>query len=102
MVSRRRHFACLLVISPVLESLTDLASVVIPACANGTDSAARAAVQTSVAPTAPSPAGRKLKDEITQQVITAYLGDLHKGAKIQKFGPDGKPLAAYAFFDFNS
>jgi peptidyl-prolyl cis-trans isomerase C len=34
----------------------------------------------------------QLKDEITQQVITAYLGDLHKGAKIQKFGPDGKPL----------
>jgi peptidyl-prolyl cis-trans isomerase C len=34
----------------------------------------------------------QLKDEITQQVITAYLGNLHKAAKIQKFGPDGKPL----------
>ena len=34
----------------------------------------------------------QLKDEITQQVITAYLSGLHKGAKIQKFGPDGKPL----------
>ena len=34
----------------------------------------------------------QLKDELTQQIITAYLGDLHKGAKVQKFGPDGKPL----------
>lgn len=34
----------------------------------------------------------QLKDDLTQQIITAYLGDLHKTAKIQKFGPDGKPL----------
>jgi peptidyl-prolyl cis-trans isomerase C len=34
----------------------------------------------------------ELKDQVTQEVITAYLSDLHKGAKIQKFGPDGKPL----------
>ena len=34
----------------------------------------------------------QLKDEVTQGIITAYLGDLHKGAKVQKFGPDGKPL----------
>jgi peptidyl-prolyl cis-trans isomerase C len=34
----------------------------------------------------------ELKDQVTQEIITAYLSDLHKGAKIQKFGPDGKPL----------
>ena len=34
----------------------------------------------------------QLKEETTQQVITAYLASLHKAAKVQKFGPDGKPL----------
>ncbi len=34
----------------------------------------------------------QLKDEMTQEIVTAYLGDLHKAAKIEKFGPDGKPL----------
>jgi peptidyl-prolyl cis-trans isomerase C len=34
----------------------------------------------------------QLRDQVTQEILTAYLGDLHKGAKIQKFGPDGKPL----------
>jgi len=34
----------------------------------------------------------QLKDQITQEIIAAYLGGLHKAAKIQKFGPDGKPL----------
>ena len=34
----------------------------------------------------------QLKDQITQEIIAAYLGDLHKAAKIQKFGPDGKLL----------
>lgn len=34
----------------------------------------------------------QLKDQMTQEVIAAYLASLHKGAKIQKFGPDGKPL----------
>jgi peptidyl-prolyl cis-trans isomerase C len=34
----------------------------------------------------------QIKDDITQQIITSYLGGLHKTAKIQKFGPDGKPL----------
>ena len=36
----------------------------------------------------------QLKDQITQEIIAAYLGGLHKAAKIQKFGPDGKPLPA--------
>jgi peptidyl-prolyl cis-trans isomerase C len=34
----------------------------------------------------------QLKDQVTQEIIAAYLGGLHKAAKIQKFGPDGKPL----------
>jgi len=25
-------------------------------------------------------------------LVTAWLADMHKGAKIQKFGPDGKPI----------
>ncbi|HEY2891079.1 MAG TPA: peptidylprolyl isomerase, partial [Dongiaceae bacterium] len=34
----------------------------------------------------------QIKDEITQELVAAWLADLHKAAKIQKFGPDGKPL----------
>jgi len=34
----------------------------------------------------------QIKDQITQELVAAWLGDLHKAAKIQKFGPDGKPL----------
>ena len=34
----------------------------------------------------------QIKDELTQELVTAWLTDLHKAAKIQKFGPDGKPL----------
>jgi len=36
----------------------------------------------------------QLKDQVTQEIIAAYLGGLHKAATIQKFGPDGKPLPA--------
>ncbi len=34
----------------------------------------------------------QIKDELTQELVAAWLTDLHKAAKIQKFGPDGKPL----------
>jgi peptidyl-prolyl cis-trans isomerase C len=34
----------------------------------------------------------QIKDEITQELVAAWLSDMHKAAKIQKFGPDGKPL----------
>jgi peptidyl-prolyl cis-trans isomerase C len=34
----------------------------------------------------------QIKDEITQEFVAAWLSDMHKAAKIQKFGPDGKPL----------
>lgn len=34
----------------------------------------------------------QIKDELTQELVSAWLTDLHKAAKIQKFGPDGKPL----------
>jgi peptidyl-prolyl cis-trans isomerase C len=36
----------------------------------------------------------QIKDELTQELVGAWLSDLHKAAKIQKFGPDGKPLPA--------
>ncbi len=34
----------------------------------------------------------QVKDQVTQELVSAWLADLHKGAKVQKFGPDGKPL----------
>ena len=34
----------------------------------------------------------QIKDELTQELVAAWLTNLHKAAKIQKFGPDGKPL----------
>jgi peptidyl-prolyl cis-trans isomerase C len=34
----------------------------------------------------------QIKDQLTQELISAWLADMHKGAKVQKFGPDGKPL----------
>lgn len=34
----------------------------------------------------------QIKDELTQELVSAWLADLHKAAKVQKFGPDGKPL----------
>ncbi len=34
----------------------------------------------------------QVKDQMTQELVSAWLADLHKGAKVQKFGPDGKPL----------
>ncbi len=34
----------------------------------------------------------QIKDELTQELVAAWLTDLHKAAKIQKFGSDGKPL----------
>jgi peptidyl-prolyl cis-trans isomerase C len=34
----------------------------------------------------------QIKDELTQELVAGWLTDLHKAAKIQKFGPDGKPL----------
>ena len=34
----------------------------------------------------------QVKDQVTQELVTAWLADMHKGAKIQKFGPDGKPI----------
>ena len=34
----------------------------------------------------------QIKDEITQELVAGWLSGLHKTAKIQKFGPDGKPL----------
>jgi peptidyl-prolyl cis-trans isomerase C len=46
--------------------------------------------------TKPAPTFDQVKDQLeqeaTQQVIAAYLAGLHKDAKVQKFGPDGKPL----------
>ncbi len=46
--------------------------------------------------TKPAPTFDQVKDqleqELTQQVIGTYLAGLHKEAKVQKFGPDGKPL----------
>jgi peptidyl-prolyl cis-trans isomerase C len=34
----------------------------------------------------------QVKDQVTQELISAWLADIHKTAKIQKFGLDGKPL----------
>ncbi len=34
----------------------------------------------------------QVKDQVTQELVSAWLADMHKGAKIQKFGPDGKPI----------
>jgi peptidyl-prolyl cis-trans isomerase C len=34
----------------------------------------------------------QVKDQMTQELVSAWLAGLHKGAKVQKFGPDGKPL----------
>jgi peptidyl-prolyl cis-trans isomerase C len=34
----------------------------------------------------------QVKDQVTQELVGAWLADMHKTAKIQKFGPDGKPL----------
>ena len=34
----------------------------------------------------------QVKDQVTQELVSAWLTDLRKGAKVQKFGPDGKPL----------
>jgi peptidyl-prolyl cis-trans isomerase C len=35
----------------------------------------------------------QVRDDLTQTLVTAWLADLHKGAKIQKFNPDGTPAA---------
>ena len=34
----------------------------------------------------------QVKDQVTQELVSAWLADMHKTAKIQKFGLDGKPL----------
>jgi peptidyl-prolyl cis-trans isomerase C len=34
----------------------------------------------------------QVKEQVTQELVSAWLADMHKGAKIQKFGPDGKPI----------
>lgn len=36
----------------------------------------------------------QVKNDLTQELVTAWLHDLHKAAKIQKFNPDGSPIAA--------
>ncbi len=36
----------------------------------------------------------QIKDELTQELVSTWLAGLHKAAKIEKFGPDGKPLPA--------
>jgi peptidyl-prolyl cis-trans isomerase C len=35
----------------------------------------------------------QVRDDLTQALVTAWLADLHKGAKIQRFKPDGTPAA---------
>jgi peptidyl-prolyl cis-trans isomerase C len=34
----------------------------------------------------------QVKEQVTQELVSAWLADMHKTAKIQKFGLDGKPL----------
>lgn len=34
----------------------------------------------------------QVKEQVTQELVSAWLAGMHKGAKIQKFGPDGKPI----------
>jgi peptidyl-prolyl cis-trans isomerase C len=34
----------------------------------------------------------QVKDDVTQSLVTAWLGEMHKGAKIEKFKPDGTPM----------
>lgn len=35
----------------------------------------------------------QVKNDLTQELVTAWLRDMHKTAKIQKFNPDGSPIA---------
>src|SRR5579863_910805 len=47
--------------------------------------------------TKPAPAFDQIKDQVrndlTQELVTAWLHDMRKTAKIQKFNPDGSPIA---------
>jgi peptidyl-prolyl cis-trans isomerase C len=47
--------------------------------------------------TKPAPAFDQIKDQVrndlTQELVTAWLHDLRKSAKVQKFNPDGSPIA---------
>ena len=35
----------------------------------------------------------QVRNDLTQELVTAWLHDMRKAAKIQKFNPDGSPMA---------